>query len=131
MLILRDKAFSIVKVQKIMDIYVGWFKVLWIFDKKNSNTNKGTGISSENKQLAEELQKSIIRKFEKRKVNSPFIDSIWGTDLADMQLSSKFDKGISFLLYVTYIYSKYALDKEKVLQGQKKVLQLLTLLRNF
>ena len=42
-----------------------------------------------NKELAEELQKPIIRKFEKRKAHSPFIDNIWGADLADMQLISK------------------------------------------
>ena len=37
-----------------------------------------------NKELADELHKPIIRKFEKRKVHSPFKDNIWGTDLADM-----------------------------------------------
>ena len=42
-------------------------------------------------QLAEELCKLIIRKSKKRKVQSTFIDNIWGTDLADMQLVSKFD----------------------------------------
>ena len=34
----------------------------------------------------------------KRKVQSPFIDNIWGKDLADMQLISKFNKGFRFLL---------------------------------
>ena len=28
----------------------------------------------------------------KKKVKSPFIDNIWGADLADMQLISKFNK---------------------------------------
>ena len=32
------------------------------------------------------------------KVYSPFVDDIWGADLADMQLFSKFNKGIRFLL---------------------------------
>ena len=49
-----------------------------------------------------------IRKFKKRKVHSPFIDNIWDTDLADMQLISKFNKGFRFLLCVFDIYSKYA-----------------------
>ena len=57
-------------------------------------------------ELAEELYKQIIRKFEKQKVYSPFIDNIWGDDLADMQLISKFNKGIRFLLFD--IFSKYA-----------------------
>ena len=56
--------------------------------------------------LAEELHKPIVRKFEKRKVNSSFIDNIWGADLADMQLISKFNKGVRFLLCVINIYSQ-------------------------
>ena len=44
--------------------------------------------NKENIQLAQELHKPIIRKFEKRKVYSLFRDNIWGVDLADMQLLS-------------------------------------------
>ena len=60
-----------------------------------------------NKDLAKELHKPIIRKFKTRKVRSPFIDNIWGSDLADIQLLSKFNKGIRFLLCVIDTYSKY------------------------
>ena len=49
------------------------------------------------RQLAEELHKPITRKFDERKVQSPFIDNIWGSDLADMQLISKNNKGYRFL----------------------------------
>ena len=59
-------------------------------------------------QLAEELHKPTIRKFKKRKVHSTFIDNIWGVDLADMQLVSKFNEGFRFLLCVIDIFSKYA-----------------------
>ena len=59
-------------------------------------------------QLADELHKLIIRKFKKRKVYSSFTDNIWGADLADLQLLSKFNKGFRFLLYVIDIFSKYA-----------------------
>ena len=59
-------------------------------------------------QLAEELHKPIIRKFEKRTVYSGFKDNIQGADLADMQLTSKFNKGFRFLLCVIGIFSKYA-----------------------
>ena len=58
--------------------------------------------------LAEELHKSIIRTFKKRAVYSGFKDNIWGADLADMQLISKFNKGFRFLLCVIDIFSKYA-----------------------
>ena len=95
--ILHDKAFNIAKNPK----YDGYKRDLAsminnFFDNKTS----GSGIKNENisnKDLAEELLKSIIRKFKKRKVHSPFIDNIWGADLVDMQLISKFNKGICFL----------------------------------
>ena len=61
----------------------------------------------QNRQLAEELHKPIIKKIKKRTVYSTFEDHICGTDLADMQLIRKFNKGIRFLLCVIYIYSKY------------------------
>ena len=71
-------------------------------------------------ELAEELHKPIITKFNKRKVHSPFIDNVWGVDLADMQLVSKFNKEFRFLLCVIDICSKYAwivpLKDKKALQ---------------
>ena len=89
--------------------------LLWLFfDKKTDSLTDKSAVSSgiksipQNEQLAEELQKPIIRKFKKRKVYSAFKDNIWGVDLADVQLISKFNKGFSFLLGVIDIVSKYA-----------------------
>ena len=61
------------------------------FDKKSS----GSGAKSEimpNQELTAEIQKQI-RKFEKRKLHSFFKGNIWGTDLTDMLLKSRFNKG--------------------------------------
>ena len=55
--------------------------------------------------LLEELHKPVIRKFEKRKVNSSFKDNIWGADLVDMELISKLNNRFLFLLCVIDIYS--------------------------
>ena len=80
-------------------------------DKKSVESGAkriNTRITPQNEQLAEELHKPIIRKFKKRKVYSTFKDNIWGVDLADMQLLSKYNKGIRFLLCVIDIFSKYA-----------------------
>ena len=63
--------------------------------------------NKENIQLADELHKPIIRKLKKRKVYSSFRDNIWGVDLADMQLLSKFNKRYRFLCVID-IFSKYA-----------------------
>ena len=39
---------------------------------------------------------------------SSFKDNIWGVDLADMQLKSKHNKGIRYLLCVIDLFSKFA-----------------------
>ena len=66
-----------------MDIKEGL--ILW-FTNILINSRGGVNIPLEfNEQLAKELHKSIIRKFEKRRVYSRFKDNIWGADLADMQ----------------------------------------------
>ena len=60
-------------------------------------------IKNYQKNYTNQLLENLI----KGKYHSPFIDNIWGANLADMQLISKFNKGIRFLLCVIYIYSKY------------------------
>ena len=106
--ILPDKAFSIAKNSKYDGCQRGLASMVYTFLEKKTSVS---GIRNENmsdQQLAEELLKPIIRKFNKRKVQSPFIDNVWGADLADTQLISKFIKGLRFLLCVIDIYSKYA-----------------------
>ena len=81
------------------------------FDKKSAGKgvkHVNTKVTPQNQQLAEELHKPIIRKFEKRKVHTSFKDNILGADLADMQLLRRYNKGIRFLLCVIDISSKYA-----------------------
>ena len=74
-----------------------------------------------NKQLANELHKLIIRKFKKRKVYCSFKDNIWSVDLADIQLISKYNKGIRYLLCAIDMFSKYAfVGKKYPLKGKKK-----------
>ena len=73
---------------------------------KNSSGEVKNEIVS-NKELAEELHKSIIRKLKKRKVYSSLRDNIRVAELAEMQLISKFNKGFRFSLFVIDIYSKY------------------------
>ena len=102
--ILGDKAYAIASNPQ----YDGYQRGLAImvykfFDKKTIES----GID-ENIKLANELHKLIIRKFNKRKVYSSFKDNIWGADLADMQLLSKSNKGIKYLLCVIDLFCKYA-----------------------
>ena len=62
----------------------------------------GSGVKSEiipNQQLANKLHKPIITKFDEQNVYSSFKDNIWGADIVDMQLISKFNKEFLFLLF--------------------------------
>ena len=92
--ILHDKVFNIAKIAKYHGYQRGHASMVYkFFDKKT---------------VAEELQKPIIWKFKKRKVQSRFIDNIWDADLADMQLIIKLNKRFRLLLCVIDIYGKYS-----------------------
>ena len=110
--ILRNRAFNIAKDPKYDGYQRGSASMVYkFFDKKSKGSglkHVNTKLTPQNRQLAEELHKRIIKKFEKRKVHAAFKDNIWGADLADMQLLSRYNKGIRFLLCVIDIFSKYA-----------------------
>ena len=112
--ILRDKAFNVAKNPKYDGYQRGLYSMVYKFFHGNSfggastlarsvtlATRNNSALENENisnKELADEIHKPINRKFKKRKVRSPFTDNIWGTDIANMQIMSKFNKGIRFLL---------------------------------
>ena len=100
--VLRDKALKIASDQKYDGYQRGLASMVYKFFHKKSQ-GSGVANNNENIQLAEELHKPIIRKFEKRKLYSSFRDNIWGVDLADMQVLSKYNKGYRFLLCVIFI----------------------------
>ena len=117
---LRNRAFNITKDPKYDGYQRGLASMVYtFFDKRSegsgvkhvtaepSTKHVNTKLTPQNQQLAEELHKPIIKKFEKRKVHAAFKDNIWGAALADMQLLSKYNKGIRFLLCVIDIFSKY------------------------
>ena len=91
--------------------------VFKFFDKKS----KGSSINSmPNQQLGDELHKSIIRKFKRKRVYSSFKDNIWSVDLTHMQVLSKYNKGIRYLLCAIDLFSKYAwVDPLKDMEGIK------------
>ena len=87
-----------------MDIKNDWLQWFTSFLIKS----KGSDIKFMlNRQLADELYKPIIRKFKRRRAYYSFKEDIWGADLADMQLISKYNKGIRFLLCVVDLFSIY------------------------
>ena len=113
--VLKDIAFNIAKNPKYNGYQRGLASLVYkFFDKKSASlTDKsvsGSGVNIEvkhNEQSAKELHKPIIRNFKKRTVHYGFRDNIWGADLADMQLITKFNKGFRSLLCFIDIFSKY------------------------
>ena len=106
--VLRDKAYNIASNPKYDGYQRGLASMFYKFFDKNSVGSGINTIKSSPSILADELHKTIIKTFEKRKVYSQFKDNIWGVDLADMQSLSTKNKGIKYLLCVIDLYSKYA-----------------------
>ena len=88
--VLQDKAFNIAENPKYHRYQRRLASMVYKFTDKNTTlfANKsasGRAVKSEiaqNKKLAQKLLKPIIRKFEKRKVYSSFVDNICINDLA-------------------------------------------------
>ena len=83
--------------------------------------------------MVNEFHKLIFRREKKRKIYSSFRDNIWGVDLADMQLLSKFNKGFRFVLYVIDIFSKlsWVVSLKDKIGGVTIVNAFLNILDNF
>ena len=106
--VLKSKALEIAMNPKINGYQRGLASMVYkFFDKRT----KGYGLNNDgnlqaNSILAEELHKPTIKNFKRRKVYYSFKDIIWGIDLVDMQLISKYNKGITYLLCVIYLFSR-------------------------
>ena len=66
----------------------------------------GLGIHWGN-QLANELNKLVRRRFDKRTVFAEQVDDIWTADLVDMSSFSRSNMGYKYLLTVTDVFSRY------------------------
>ena len=61
-----------------------------------------------NEQVAKELHKPVIKKFERGKVDARFKDNIWAADLAEMGSLLSKNKNFKYLLCALDVYTKYA-----------------------
>ena len=96
-------------MKDIKEDFLQWFikflTKIFVMQTKEQKLILAQFLRTNNSQ--KELHKPILWKFEKRKRHSNFTDNVWGVDLPDMKLLSKFNKGICFLLCVIHIFSKY------------------------
>ena len=105
--VLKDKAFAISNNPKYDGYQRGLTSMVYKFFEKKLKRSGIKNEIKENQQLANELHKQIIRKFKKRKVYSSSKDTSSGVDLAAMQLISKCNKVIRYLLCAIDLFSKY------------------------
>ena len=82
--ILPNKAFSLVKNRKHDQYQRGLASMVYKFSDEKTSGGAIKNENMSNKELEEELHKAVIKKVKKRKEESPFIDNIWGANLADM-----------------------------------------------
>ena len=87
---LRDKAFKITSNRKYDGYERGLDSVVYKFFNKNLKAVVLNLCQINNLQM--NFIHQLLKKFRKRKVYSSFKDNIWGADLADMQLISKYNK---------------------------------------
>ena len=95
-----NKEFDIPKNPKYDGYQRGLASMVYNFFYQRTSGGVITNENITNKELAEESQKQIIEKLNERKAHSSFTDNIWGAFSADVELISKFNKGIRYLLCV-------------------------------
>ena len=101
--VLRDKEFNIAKNPKYDGYQRGLASMIYKFFNKKSKGG-GVNITLEfNEQLAKELHKPIFRNLKKERFIQDLEIIFGGADLTDMQLISKFNKGLDFY-YVLLIF---------------------------
>ena len=107
--VLRDKALNIAKNPKYDGYQRGLAYMIYkFFDKKSAGsgiTTFANKFATKNQITQNRLKDYTNQLLENFKKNSAFKDNIWGAYLPDMQLISKFSKGIRFLLCIIDIYS--------------------------
>ena len=84
-----------------------WQKNLWSGVFTLANKSAFNNETKQTKHWLKSYTKQLSENLKKRAVYSIFKSNFWGANLADMQLISKFNKEIRFLLCVIDIHSKY------------------------
>ena len=74
----------------------------------NTKQKLGMGNNFTMEDLSEELNKSIIHKFERKKTIINYIDHIHSADLVDMKMYSNINEGYNYIFTNIDIFSKYA-----------------------
>ena len=115
--ILKDRVYEIARNRN----YDGYQTALTSMVYKLSDQKTGSGVNV-NEQLAEELHKSVIKEFKRRKVYARFKDNIWAADLAEMGSLPSKNKNVKYLICFIDVITEYARAKPLKDKKDKTVL---------
>ena len=104
---LKNRAYEIAKIPEYDGYQRLLVKMVFKFFEK---TGSGTKWSV-NKELAEELQKPVPKKFKRRRAYVRFKDNICAADSPEMGILSSKYQGVKYLLRVIDLFTKYACVK--------------------
>ena len=77
-----------------------------LFDKKIESRMSAKKKKKKKKKLAEELHKTLIKEFKRRKFLLIFKDNILAADLAEMRSMSSKNQNVKYLLCVIDVFTK-------------------------
>ena len=115
--VLKDRACEIPRNPN----YDGHQRALASIVYKFSDKKTGLGASV-NEDLAEKLQKPVVKKIEIRKAYPRFKDHIWVADLGEMGSLSSPNRCVKYLLCVIDVFTKYVWTKSFKVKQVKTVL---------
>ena len=120
-IVLKNKALKTAMDPEVNGYQRGLASMVYKFINERT---KGPGVinSLENKQLANELHKTIIKSFKRRKVYSSFKDNIWGVDLTDMSLVMCLLCDIDLFSRYSWVIPLKIKKGESIVEGFKKIL---------
>ena len=101
--VLRNKAFKIASDQKYDGYQRGLASMVYQSFLIESQKEMGWLIIKKIQNQLINYINQFLENLKKRKVHSSFRDNIWGVDLADMQLLSKFNKGLILIFFVNML----------------------------
>ena len=76
-----------------------------VYEFVDKKTEPGKSL---NEQLAEQLHKTVTKKFKRRKIYARFKDNIQAANVCEIKSSTSKNKNVKYLLYVIDVFIKYA-----------------------
>ena len=93
------------KLLEVMDVMnIKQHEEVWSVGFLTKKSRSGINV---NEQIAQELHKTVIKNFQRRKIYARFKCDIWAADLAETKSLSSNNRSVKYLLCVIDVFTKY------------------------